>query len=105
MDTDQFWTGIADVSSDEFPEQIRGSLYRVVTFATDLEAFEKKVREILSKIGHKLVVLEEPEVLTDFLRHDWVQEDDEIYEMMQTSQNNKENVVCGDPEYYNYDEA
>lgn len=92
-DTDNFWTGIADVTSDELPVEAKGAVYRVVTFASDYEAFFLKVSDVLADSGDTLTFIEEPEQVSHFLRHSWVKKDHEVYEMMVTADKNKGDVV------------
>lgn len=105
MKTEKYWTGIADVTSEELPKNIKGAIYRVLTFAESYETFVQKVTDILSKAGDTLTIIEEAEPLAKFLEHSWVEDDHEIYEMMETAEKNKQDVVCGEIEYYSYDDA
>ncbi len=105
IDETKFWTGIADVTSAELPPNTQGAVYRVLTYAQDYESFLKKVTDVLRNSGDSLAYLEEPEILADFLKHDWVGDDHEICEMMITADKNKEDVVCGEAEYYVFDDA
>lgn len=105
INTAHFWTGIADVTSPELPSDVQGAVYRVLTYAADYESFARKVADVIPMSGDELQYVEEPESLSDFLRHDWVTEDHEIFEMMKTANRNKQDVICGDIEYYTYDDA
>jgi hypothetical protein len=104
MDTGKYWTGIADVTSDEMPPNISGAVYRVLTFAENYEAFIQKVTDVLKISGDTLFMIEDPENLTEFLKHNWLIEDHEIYEMMPTAEKNQDDVICGEIEYY-FEEA
>ena len=105
METEKYWTGIADITSNELPENLSGAVYRVLTFAEDYETFVQKVAEVLQKSGDTLFMIEEAENLTEFLKHNWLIEDHEIYEMMPTAEKNKDDVVCGQINYYAQDDA
>ncbi len=105
MQTNNYWTGLADVTSKELPKGVKGAIYRVLTYAESYEAFIQKVTEVLENSGDKVSVVEEAEVLTDFLKHSWLIEDHEIYEMMETSEKNREDVVSGQIQFYSYDDA
>ena len=105
MNTEEYWTGIADVNSSELPNAARGAVYRVVTYAKDYDLFVQKVTDVLSSSGDILTMIEEPERLSTFLEHGWVEKDHEIYEMMRTAEKNKQDVVCGEVEYYTLDDA
>ncbi len=105
METEKYWTGIADVTSNEISENISGAVYRVLTFAEDYETFVQKVADVFQKSGDTLFIIEEAENLTKFLKHTWLVEDHEIYEMMPTAEKNKEDVVCGQINYYAQDDA
>ncbi len=104
MDTGKYWTGIADVTSDEMPPNISGAVYRVLTFAENYEAFIQKVTDVLKNSGDTLFIIEDPENLTEFLKHNWLIEDHEIYEMMPTAEKNQDDVVSGEIQYY-FEEA
>jgi hypothetical protein len=100
MDTGKYWTGMADVTSDEMPPNISGAVYRVLTFAENFEAFNQKVTDVLKNSGDTLFIIEEPENLIEFLKNNWLTDDHEIYEMMPTAEKNQGDVVCGGIEYY-----
>jgi glutathionylspermidine synthase len=100
METGKYWTGIADVTSDEMPSNISGAVYRVLTFAENYKAFIQKVTEVLKNSGDTLFIIEEPENLTEFLKQSWLTGDHEIYEMMPTAEKNQDDVVCGEIGYY-----
>lgn len=59
MKTDDYWTGLADVISDELPENVKGANYRVLTFAESYEGFVQKVTETLENSGDKVIFIEE----------------------------------------------
>lgn len=105
IDAKKFYTGIADVTSEELPENAKGAVYRVLTYADDYESFVDKVRAVLYDSGDTLIFIEEPEPLSKFLKHNWVTEEHEICEMMVTADKNKGDVVCGEIEYYAFDDA
>jgi len=105
MQTNNYWTGLADVTSKELPKSVKGAIYRVLTYAESYEAFIQKVSEVLENSGDEVSIVEEAEVLTDFLKHSWLIEDHEIYEMMETSEKNREDVVSGQIQFYSYDDA
>lgn len=105
MKSDDYWTGLADVISDDLPENVKGAIYRVLTFAESHDDFIQKVTEILENSGDKLIFVEEAENLTEFLKHSWLLEDHEIYEMMPTAEKNKNDVVTGQIEFYAHDDA
>ena len=105
METDKYWTGIADVTSNNLTKNVKGAVYRVLTFAEDYEAFYRKVETTLRISGDTLVFMEEPEVLADFLKHSWLDKEHEIYGMMKASEKNNQDVVCGEVEYYTFDDV
>ncbi|MCO6511272.1 MAG: hypothetical protein J5I65_10830 [Aridibacter famidurans] len=100
MDTDKYWTGLADVVSDYIPSNAKGAIYRVLTFSESYDEFVEKVRTILKKSGDILLVIEEPELLKDFLTHDFVSDDHEIWDLMEQAAKKPQDVVCGDLELY-----
>ena len=105
VELEKFWTGIADVTSEDFPENVKGAVYRVLTYTDDCDSFLVKVKSVLSASGDTLILIEEPERLSDFVKHDWVYKDHEIFEMMITADKSRADVVCGEAEYYSSDDA
>ena len=105
MEMKEYWTGIADVASDTLPANIKGALYRVVTFAEDREAFTAKVQRVLLEAGDRLLYIEETETVDSFLKQSWVDNDHEIFELIETAKRQKANVVCGDAEFYSFDDS
>lgn len=105
IDAEKYWTGLADVTSRHLPSDVKGAIYRVLTYAADCDAFVRKVSKVLSDSGDTLSFMEEPELLAAFLSHEWVEKDHEIFGMMITAEKSKDDVVCGDPEYYSFDDA
>jgi len=95
METEKYWTGVADITSSKLPKNIAGAVYRVLTFAEDYETFVQKVTDVLQNSGGTLFIIEEAENLTESLKHNWLIEDHEIYEMIPTAEKNKDDVVCG----------
>ena len=105
MRTSDYWTGIVDVSSTELPNGAKGAVYRVLTFAEDYDSFLTKVTTVLAASGDTVAFIEEAETLTDFLQHHRLDKSHEIHEMMQTAEKSNVDVVCGDIEYYSFDDA
>ncbi len=73
----------------ELPKDVKGAIYRVLTFAENRETFVKKVTEILENSGDEVIFIEEVESLTEFLEHSRLIDDHEIYEVMPTAEKNK----------------
>ena len=106
MKTDNYWTGLADVTSQytEARKDIKGAIYRVITFAESYEAFVQKVEDVLCNSGDVLLLIEEPESLTAFLKNGWLEDDHEIYEMFDQAEISKNDVVSGEIQHYGYEE-
>lgn len=105
MNKKKYWTGIVDVTSEELPDGIKGALYRVVTYADNYQNFVEKVTTILANFGDTVLVIEESSTLSDFLENGYIDQDHEIYEMLETATKNKQDVICGGIEYYSFDDA
>lgn len=108
MNYQYYWTGLANMVSDgayQMPINAIGLITRVVTFANSYDEFLQKVSDVADKSGLKLIHLDEAEVLSDFLAHQWVTDDHEIYEIMEQAEKIVENVVSGEIEYYTHDDA
>jgi hypothetical protein len=104
MNIENYWTGLADFTTNEMPPNAIGIIARVTTYALGYEEFIRKVSEINSKMGGKLIVIEDACEVSDFLIHD-LHEDHEIYEMLETAQKFPNDVVYGNFNYYTKDDA
>ena len=89
----------------EMPLNAIGMVFRVVTFANTEQEFSQKVARVLQIGGLKLISLEDSEKVSDFLKHDWVAEDHEVFEIQEQAEKILENVVCGTPQYYTHNDA
>jgi hypothetical protein len=105
MNTEYYWTGIADVTSNSLPQGAKGAVYRVLTFAIDHDMFAQKVTDHFSRSDDTLLSIESAEQLCDFLEHSWVADDHEIHAMMQTADRDRHDVICGGTQYYSEDDA
>ena len=103
-DCKNYWTGLADFISNEMPSNAIGIVARVVTYAVTFEDFETKVRDIEENSGGSLIVIEEPFRVADFLKKA-LDENHEIYELLETAKKNLDDVVYGKYKYYTQNDA
>ncbi len=104
MDEYNFWTGLAEFTTDDLPSHSIGIIARVVTFAKDYDAFYKKVEQINSQMGGVLNNIEESFRVPDFLKQQLIK-DHEIHEMFEQAKKSPNNVVYGKFHNYRHDDC
>ncbi|MBS1797135.1 MAG: hypothetical protein JSS81_25130 [Acidobacteria bacterium] len=108
MDYENYWTGFADLVSNggfEMPRDAVGLITMVVAFAGSYDEFFEKVGATAESIGLKLIWIDEPETIADYLKKNEVAGHHEIFELLAEAERHPADVHCGDFFYYTHDDA